>query len=168
MAVVEALKPSFAKNSAAPSLPARSTHVMLGSDPTSRSTSARPMPRVRCDSATTTIDKYPLEIPSVIARAKPTIWSSATATSARCDADISRPRSSTSPTRWAHPLLTSKRWTVSKSAGAMLRTSIPAPRENLRDCAVVGKVRFKRRWASKAQQVHHPGSASKTRPVPRA
>ena len=109
IAVVEAAKPSLAKNSAAPCLPARSTQVMFGSDPTRLSTSARPMPRRRNGSATMTMDKYPLEIPSVIARAKPTISSPDTAITARCDAEISRPSCSTSPTRWAHPLDRSSR-----------------------------------------------------------
>ncbi len=108
MAVDEALNPNFAKNSAAPVLPARSIQVMPGSDPIRSLTSACPMPRRRCCSATTTMDTYPLEIPSVIARAKPTISSSAIATTARCDAEISRTRSSKSPTRWAHPLVTSR------------------------------------------------------------
>lgn len=130
MAVVEGTKPSLPKKSAAPALPARSTQVMFGSAPMRRSTSACPMPRLRCNSATTTMDTYPLETPSVIARAKPTTSSSATATIARCEAAISRPSSLRSPTRWAHPLVVSRRWTASKSVAAMLRTCIPAPREN--------------------------------------
>src|SRR5215472_2640117 len=79
------------------------------------------MPRPRCCSATTSMEMYPLAMPSVNARRNPSTRSASTATKASCDRDTRSENSSAVETPRSQPAAKSSCLACSNSAAAIAR-----------------------------------------------